>query len=101
MEKLLRDGKVAVLVSCGFGAGWSTWNTDIGEAAVFDKDIAEAILNGGNALEVAERKYPKAYHGGVKGLEVEWLPIGTRFEIHEYDGSESLRIFGPDDGYIA
>ena len=26
MEKIIRDGKVAVAVSYGFGAGWSTWN---------------------------------------------------------------------------
>ena len=25
MNKVIRDGKVAVVVSPGFGAGWSTW----------------------------------------------------------------------------
>ena len=25
MEKVIRDGKVAVLYSPGYGAGWSTW----------------------------------------------------------------------------
>ena len=28
MEKVIRDGKVAVLVSHGFGAGWYSWNTE-------------------------------------------------------------------------
>ena len=28
MEKIIEDGKVAVLVSKGYGAGWSTWNLD-------------------------------------------------------------------------
>jgi len=28
MTKYIRDGKVAVLYSPGFGAGWSTWNDD-------------------------------------------------------------------------
>jgi hypothetical protein len=32
------------------------------------------------------------YTGGSEGLEIEWLPVGTHFEIHEYDGSESLRV---------
>lgn len=26
MEKYEKDGKIAVLVSSGFGAGWSSWN---------------------------------------------------------------------------
>ena len=28
VEKLERDGKVAILYSPGYGAGWSTWNDD-------------------------------------------------------------------------
>ena len=28
---------------------------------------------------------------GVDGLSVHWLPIGTAFEVDEYDGAESLR----------
>lgn len=26
MDKVIKDGKVAVLYSPGFGAGWFTWN---------------------------------------------------------------------------
>ena len=26
MTKCIRDGKVAILYSPGYGAGWSTWN---------------------------------------------------------------------------
>jgi hypothetical protein len=29
------------------------------------------------------------------------VPKGTRFEITEYDGSESIRVFNPDDYMIA
>ena len=28
-EKYIKDGKVAVAYSPGFGAGWSTWNDDV------------------------------------------------------------------------
>jgi hypothetical protein len=28
MEKVIRDGKVAVLYSPGYGAGWYSWNRD-------------------------------------------------------------------------
>jgi|SRR6478735_9635950 len=102
VERLIKDGKVAVLVSPGFGAGWSTWNTDLGESAIFDADIARAVLaNDGTAWAAAERKYPDAYLGGVNQLVVEWVDKGTRFEIQEYDGSESLRELSPADGYVA
>jgi hypothetical protein len=102
IAKLERDGKVAVLVSHGYGAGWSTWN-ELGAQCVFDPEIAQAILDGNRALalEVAKRKYPDVYCGGIEDLSVEWVNKGDRFEIHEYDGSESLRVFGPDDGYVA
>lgn len=100
-DKLERAGKIAVLVSHGFGAGWSTWND--GAGCVFDPDMANAILENDRAklMKVAKEKYPEHYHGGVKDLSVEWVEKGLRFEIHEYDGSESLRIFGPDDGLVA
>jgi hypothetical protein len=100
MDKLIMDGKVAVLISGGFGAGWSTW---CGEEVLFDKDVALAVLGESDEtpLEVAKRKFPDAYYGGVDGLRVEWVPKGQRFEINEYDGRESLHFLGPDDGYVA
>ena len=100
-EKLERDGKVAVLVSKDYGAGWSTWNQ--GMDLVFNKRIALAVLgeSGESAEEAAKAEYPDAYYGGVSDLIVEWVTKGIRFEIQEYDGAESLRVFGPDDGYVA
>jgi acetyl-CoA acetyltransferase len=44
MEKVIRDGKVAILYSPGFGAGWSTWNSYSNEM-IFDPDIVN--VNGG------------------------------------------------------
>lgn len=103
VEKLERNGEIAVLVSRGFGAGWSTWNSELGEAIIFDKEMAQALLDGGTdaALIIAEQKYPDAYHGGVRDLIVEWVPKGQRFTISEYDGSESLVILAPDYGFVA
>ena len=95
MEKLIKDGKVAVLVSPGFGAGWSTWNSENREALAFDKDIAQAVLDGNMALaaKIGEDRY-EAYSGGVEDLVVEWVPQGAAFEIEEYDGSETLHVIG-------
>ncbi len=92
-EKHIVDGKVAVLYSPGFGAGWSTWAHDGNEEAMaMDRDLVLAFLEGGvNALvKVTAQKYPDNYTGGADDVVVAWLPEGTRFEIREYDGSETL-----------
>jgi hypothetical protein len=91
-EKYIRDGKVAVLYSPGYGAGWYTWNDDQ-EGMIFDRELVAAVLAEDYAAlkEIAARKYPEAYLGGGDKLEIEWLEPGTVFVIDEYDGSESIR----------
>jgi len=103
MSKLEKDGKVAVLISPGFGAGWSTWNTEIRDALLFDPEIAQAVLDGDKkkAASIAERKYPDGYFGGARDLTVEWLDKGTVFEVEEYDGRESLHVIGSRDYAVA
>ena len=102
IKKLIKRNKVAVLVSPGFGAGWSTWNRDFPDM-VFDADIVSEILRGDfdSARTIAESKYPEAYLGGLEDLTVAWVPVGKQFEIWEYDGSESLHIIGDGDYYTA
>jgi hypothetical protein len=94
MEKKVVDGKVGILVSPRYGAGWSTWNTTkSGEPLLFDPVVVEMVENkkAGKAIfEYCKNKYPNAYLGGVDGLEVVWIPQGTRFRITEYDGAEEL-----------
>ena len=93
MEKLIIDGKVAVLVSHGYGAGWSTWEHD--ERMLFDPVLAQMLLDGAGddkIEKVAKERYPDAYLGGLDGLTVHWVPVGTRFRIEEYDGSEGLML---------
>lgn len=95
MKKLIRDEKVAVLVSGGFGAGWSTWNYDYPEM-LYDPAVARMVdqeeVDWVEVEKYCEEKYPDAYLGGLDGLYVAWLPVGTAFRIHEYDGSESVEI---------
>lgn len=94
MEKKVVDGKVGILVSPRYGAGWSTWNTTkSGEQLLFDPVVVEMVENkkaGEAILEYCENKYPNDYLGGVDGLEVVWIPQGTRFRITECDGAEEL-----------
>jgi hypothetical protein len=102
MEKVIRNGKVAVLYSPGFGAGWYSW-IHVPEV-LFDPEIValvEANKNSEIPALVVKKYGDKYYTGGAAGLRIKWLPIGTQFEISEYDGSEDVRIFGPDDGFTA
>lgn len=103
-KKLIKDGQVAVIVSPGYGAGWSTWNNEYGEKIVFDPALAQMILDGKSREELekyAKKVYPDAYAGGLGKAEVEWVAAGSRFKIDEYDGYESIVILSPDYGYTA
>jgi len=94
MEKIEQDGKVAVLVSRGFGAGWWTWNKEY--TTPFEPKVVEMVLKGKQhkiTEEWCEENLGKdLYCGGASDLEVEWVEKGLKFSINEYDGSESLYI---------
>ena len=101
MKKVIRDGKVAVLYSPGFGAGWSTWNDTEKDYLLFDEDIVLAVERGDKKLaaEIAERKGKELFGQddytcihGARDLEIEWIPQGQAFEILEYDGSETIKL---------
>lgn len=120
MNKVIRDGMVAVLYSPGYGAGWYSWNTKFSEC-LFHPDIV-ALVEKKNEIEETltytelrryENKDIKAivkqiedkakelwgeefYAGGARDLSIEWVREGTVFKIKEYDGSESLK-FGDSD----
>jgi hypothetical protein len=86
-EKLIKDGLVAVAVSGGYGAGWSTWNdvdpTDARFNVLFEKGDWEQAAALCEELEMG-------YTGGAEQVRLEWVLPGTPFVIDEYDGSESL-----------
>lgn len=87
MEKIVRDGKVAVAVSYGYGAGWSTWN----DVNPMDARFNQLFLDNKHAKASALCEELKlGYAGGGRDVEIEWVPVGTKFVISEYDGSESL-----------
>ncbi len=93
-NKIKKNGKVAVAISPGFGAGWITWNEGI---SPFEPKVIKMILAGKKAKiteEWCEEELgiENVYYGGVYNLEIVWIKEGLRFSIHEYDGSESLYI---------
>jgi hypothetical protein len=98
MNKLIRDGKVAVLISPGFGAGWSTWNQELPEM-LFDSGMAGLVLVGdkGQMRVYASIKWPGAYLGGLEDLAVEWVDQGQLIKINESDGSESIEYRDRDN----
>ena len=105
----------AVLVSPGFGAGWSTWNTP---ELAWRKEIVEFWMAhredaawmhyvedyglgnrpGSEAHEEAKKFFQSIgydedncpYFGGFEQIELVWVPLNTPWRIEEYDGSESL-----------
>jgi hypothetical protein len=99
VNKVIRDGKVAVVVSPGFGAGWSTWSyrgeEDYRDFMLFDPTLVDMIERSESAETIETYVtfvHPGTYCGGADDLTIQWLPVGTAFRIHEYDGSESVEI---------
>lgn len=87
-----------VLISKGYGAGWSTWN--IPEIAT-DPRVIEAFENGVSEEEMLQlcqkwnlvNEYGDLYMGGYDDLEIVEIPAGTLFSIKEYDGNEYIEKF--------
>jgi hypothetical protein len=92
MNKLIRDGKVAVLVSPDYGAGWYSWHKI--EELLYDPSIV--LWLEAKELDKIEHyltlKYPNEYFGGLDDLTVEWIDQGTEFRIDEFDGAESIEL---------
>ena len=101
MKMFKKDGKTAVLVSPGFGAGFSTWNKP--EMAV-DFDLVEAFLSGDmNRFEyiVVEKYGENMFLGGMENLMVVWVDEGNKFRIDEYDGNERVEILEDANWFTA
>lgn len=100
--RAVRDGKVAVLYSPKFGAGWSTW-IDSYPNCLYDPVLVEMIERKATFKEMCDYvdTITNSYSGGLRDIKVGWLPIGTIFEITEYDGAESIRILNNDTWEVA
>ena len=93
VEKYYNENdELGVLVSYGFGAGWSTWNS---KELAYDKRIIEKWLEKVTSDEMCDYieslGYSRPYMGGYADLGLEFIPRGTMFCIHEYDGAESVK----------
>jgi hypothetical protein len=93
MEKVIKNGEVAIVLTYSFGVGWSTWNPDHAETLLFHPSIIKAVEDG----EIITESWLKDNLGlkdicvlGADKLCVVWLPVGTKFTVIEYDGSEYI-----------
>lgn len=109
-EKYIRNDKVAVAYSPGFGAGWSTWESDqkLAETLMFHPDIINMILSNKQSeidedwlVEHFGEEFEAVYCGGASNLSIKWIPVGTQFRIDEYDGNESVITLDNDHIYLA
>lgn len=109
MERVVKDGKVAVCYSPGFGVGWSSLeDKKLQETLMFHPAIVNMILEGTEDLidkqwlvDNLGEEYKHVYTGNVKNLAIEWVPQGSLVRINEYDGSESVEIYSDDNYFIA
>lgn len=105
MDKVIKDGHVAVLFSPGFGAGWYTSNEEYPEL-MFDPVVVAHILSEDqppltDLKPYLEVRYPDIYLGGLPNLTIRWVPEGLQFRIHEYDGSETVILDSEDKWFMA
>lgn len=92
---------IGVLVSGGFGAGWSTWGSKL---SCLDKDLLAAFERHASKeeiLKIAQTNWPEQCTGGLIQCKVEYVQEGTAFRITEYDGYESLEIISDIDYIVA
>lgn len=91
--RVVRAGFVAVLYSPGYGAGWYSWHRK--EELLFDPNIVQMVLEDrkDDIEDYVMAKYPNEddpYMGGADDLQIEWVPLGEKFRIDEYDGAENV-----------
>jgi hypothetical protein len=102
MKKVIRNGKVAVLYSPDFGAGWYSWHHTL--ELVFHPRLIELVEQERNSeiddeliaeiLGIDEKDVPYISSGDVK---IAWVNEGTVFRIDEYDGAESIVLQKDED----
>lgn len=102
---------VAVLVSHGYGTGWSTANPFWPDIA-YNPEVVKLFMEVGPAddgdLKARQTKLGRVnrvlrdIYGdgpfnllGWNDIDIEWIPVGTLFRVDEYDGAEGIEEFDP------
>ena len=85
-----------ILVSPGFGSGWGSWNTI---RLAYDRKVIEYWQEHKKdcnteqiSIDLAKLGHPGVYVSWTNwlNLRLEWIPVGMRWRIREYDGAETI-----------
>lgn len=120
MNKLIKDGNVAVIYNNSYGSGWYTCNTNFPQC-IFEPELVEIvfklvhirnqIINSGprvmkRDIQLKEESAPHLkqlqdicfklygenfYVSQHQSLNIEWIVEGNEFYFDEYDGKEIIR----------
>jgi len=106
MTKCIRDGKVAILYSPGYGAGWSSDNDEkFKEFLLHDEKLVELVETDqrDKIEDYVKSVFPDEYVCtlGAKNLKIVWVRKGTQFRIKEYDGYEGIDYNNDDYWNVA
>ena len=95
-----------VLLSKGYGAGWSSWAENKNKEIATYQPIIDFLEKGGDPSDIKKNGLIKKmieeleldcfYSDGAEQLTVEEIPDGP-FRVIDYDGSESVEF--PDPGF--
>lgn len=93
--------EIAVIIYNNYG-GWYTNGVFYGNPDLIDL-LLENEINVDMILINFKTNFPDIVISDtdVKNLAVEWIPVGTKFRICEYDGLESVEYYDMDDWEIA
>lgn len=117
-----KGNETGVLVSHGYGAGWSTWcscpelaydkrviefwlshkdNKKFNHAvASYDHNDAKSkVLDFLHSLEYVDDDTQICLYGW-DGIDLEFVPNGQLFRITEYDGAESIELLDSDSAWM-
>lgn len=108
MEKYVIENEkgkfTAVLISPGYGAGYSTWGYGDPMDGELIKELLENVddfnpneVDSGTEIDVSD--YMSSQFDSL--FSVHFVPTGTPFRISEYDGAESIEYFNESDFYEA
>ena len=98
------EGNIEILISPGYGAGWSTWDYDYGINLALDKRIINFYKKYGQ--EVSEEQleeflksigYENVFYRGWDQNQIFTVPKNCKFKIKEYDGYEELLTFADEN----
>jgi hypothetical protein len=98
MEKLIKDGKVAILLH-NYWTGDKEWYSEYKDIELlYHKEIIEHILEERHwdefeqyVYETSSRKY-RIWGETLNSLKVIWIPEGKPFTILDNEGEEEIRF---------